>query len=46
MMHPQLQALLREAEDAARERRHAILTAEHLLLAAAGNKGIFGTSAA
>ena len=37
MMHPQLQALLREAEDAARERRHAILTAEHLLLAAAGN---------
>ena len=36
MMHPQLQALLREAEDAARERRHAILTAEHLLLAAAG----------
>ena len=37
MIHPQLQALLREAEDAARERRHAVLTAEHLLLAAAGN---------
>ncbi|MCI7569877.1 MAG: AAA family ATPase [Desulfovibrio sp.] len=38
MMHPQLQALLREAEDAARERRHAVLTAEHLLLVAAGNQ--------
>ena len=37
MMHPQLQDLLREAEEAARERRHAMLTAEHLLLAAAGN---------
>lgn len=39
MMHPQLQELLREAENAARERRHAILTAEHLLLAAAENPG-------
>lgn len=38
MMNPQLQALLREAEDAARERRHAVLTAEHLLLVAAGNQ--------
>lgn len=38
MMNPQLQALLREAEDAARERRHAMLTVEHLLLAAAGNQ--------
>lgn len=38
MMNPQLQTLLREAEDAARERRHALLTAEHLLLVAAGNQ--------
>ena len=35
MRNPRLQALLRTAEDLARERRHALLTAEHLLLAAA-----------
>ena len=37
MRNPQLQALLRKAEELARERRHALLTAEHLLLAAAGD---------
>lgn len=37
MMNPQLQALLHKAEELARERRHALLTAEHLLLAAAGD---------
>ncbi len=35
MTHPHMLSLLREAERAARERRHALLTAEHVLLAAA-----------
>ena len=41
MMNPQLQALLHKAEELARERRHALLTAEHLLLAAAGASSVF-----